>query len=462
MRFDGYPLEAAIDDHIYFSKEASSGGAGFAGRRLRVQLNGNGVRLALAAATGVLLGGADARAADWKFDSEVLYYSETDRVTAIEPVVSARWDRGDGKALQFQAHGRLPDRRLGERRRTLDPSRRPTPRRRVTTPTPWAPAETPLDPTFLDTRWALDLGWETPLSAALAGDLRSQRLDRVRLRLGRRQRRRWRGTSISATRTLSFGVSVGYDQINPVGGVPRPLAAMSPEVPDERRPLNRLGGLGLQVGLRPAGRPHAGDRPAVARPDQLQPGQERRLPDRSVQAGERGRRAPGADQGEPVATALRSRGPTAAPSRVSTWPTSDGPRERRASTSSYRYPLGRLAGALAHRRPALPLGSRGGAICSRTLRYYPQSAADFYARFLAGRRTAARARQRRLPARRADRLDVRHQVRATAARTSANGTSSSSTTGRAATQPRGPPDALAGLDLFPSVEAVMVQVGCNF
>jgi hypothetical protein len=31
MRFDGYPLEAALDDHIYFSKEASSGGAGFAG-----------------------------------------------------------------------------------------------------------------------------------------------------------------------------------------------------------------------------------------------------------------------------------------------------------------------------------------------------------------------------------------------------------------------------------------------
>jgi Domain of unknown function (DUF4266) len=31
MRWDGYPLEAAIDDHIYFSKEASSGGAGFAG-----------------------------------------------------------------------------------------------------------------------------------------------------------------------------------------------------------------------------------------------------------------------------------------------------------------------------------------------------------------------------------------------------------------------------------------------
>jgi hypothetical protein len=31
MRLDGYPVDAAIDDHIYFSKEASSGGRGFGG-----------------------------------------------------------------------------------------------------------------------------------------------------------------------------------------------------------------------------------------------------------------------------------------------------------------------------------------------------------------------------------------------------------------------------------------------
>jgi len=31
MQLDGYPVDAAIDDHIYFSKEASSGGRGFAG-----------------------------------------------------------------------------------------------------------------------------------------------------------------------------------------------------------------------------------------------------------------------------------------------------------------------------------------------------------------------------------------------------------------------------------------------
>ncbi len=31
MQLNSDPLEAAIDDHIYFSKEASSGGRGFGG-----------------------------------------------------------------------------------------------------------------------------------------------------------------------------------------------------------------------------------------------------------------------------------------------------------------------------------------------------------------------------------------------------------------------------------------------
>jgi len=31
MQLDPYPLQTAADDHIYFSKEASSGGRGFAG-----------------------------------------------------------------------------------------------------------------------------------------------------------------------------------------------------------------------------------------------------------------------------------------------------------------------------------------------------------------------------------------------------------------------------------------------
>ena len=31
MRLDSNPVDAAIDDHVYFSKEASSGGRSFAG-----------------------------------------------------------------------------------------------------------------------------------------------------------------------------------------------------------------------------------------------------------------------------------------------------------------------------------------------------------------------------------------------------------------------------------------------
>ena len=31
MQLNAYPLEAATDDHTYFSKEASSGGRGFGG-----------------------------------------------------------------------------------------------------------------------------------------------------------------------------------------------------------------------------------------------------------------------------------------------------------------------------------------------------------------------------------------------------------------------------------------------
>ena len=31
MALDAHPLDAAIDDHVYFSKEAASGGRGFGG-----------------------------------------------------------------------------------------------------------------------------------------------------------------------------------------------------------------------------------------------------------------------------------------------------------------------------------------------------------------------------------------------------------------------------------------------
>jgi uncharacterized protein DUF3570 len=199
---------------------------------------GNRVRAALAAATGMLLGGSKAGAADWKFDSQVLYYSESDRVTAIEPVVTARWDRGEGKALNLKL---TVDSLTGASASGAAPSSQP---QTYTTPSGHgsyeiSPGDTPLDPSFLDTRWALGMSWEMPLSPlwrATFGANASTEYDydsfSVNAALARDFNRR--------NTTVSLGVSAGRDEIGPVGGVPRPLAPMSPEVPDDQGPLNRI------------------------------------------------------------------------------------------------------------------------------------------------------------------------------------------------------------------------------
>ncbi|MBP9145562.1 MAG: DUF3570 domain-containing protein [Thermoanaerobaculia bacterium] len=212
-----------------------------------MQLNrDNSVRLALAAATGVLLGCPAAQADGWSFDSQVLYYSETNRVTAIEPVVSARWDRGDGKALNFRL---TVDSLTGASANGATPSSRA---QTYTTPSGHGsyatqPGETPLDTSFLDTRWALNMSWEKPLSPlwkATFGANVSTEYDygsySVNAVLARDFNQR--------NTTLSLGAALGYDTVDPVGGLPEPLGSMSPEVPGGGEddgggvpPLNRIG-----------------------------------------------------------------------------------------------------------------------------------------------------------------------------------------------------------------------------
>ncbi|PUB85500.1 MAG: hypothetical protein DBP01_14330, partial [gamma proteobacterium symbiont of Ctena orbiculata] len=74
---------------------------------MRVQLKKQKkIRTALTAATCSLLGiqGTDATAeeGEWDFDSAVLFYSEVDRVSAIEPVVTAKRDFGDERFLNLK------------------------------------------------------------------------------------------------------------------------------------------------------------------------------------------------------------------------------------------------------------------------------------------------------------------------------------------------------------------------
>jgi Domain of unknown function (DUF4266) len=105
MQFDGEPLDSKLDDHLYFSKEASSGRPNLRRRRLRTQLTSTLCRetsagVALAAAACTLLGfPAEAQIADyldkgidiakdWNLDTALAYYHENGRIQAVEPVVS--------------------------------------------------------------------------------------------------------------------------------------------------------------------------------------------------------------------------------------------------------------------------------------------------------------------------------------------------------------------------------------
>ena len=62
------------------------------------------LRSALAMATCSLLGAGAANAGDgeWQIDTALLYYGETDRVSAVEPVVSATHDLGDEETLNIK------------------------------------------------------------------------------------------------------------------------------------------------------------------------------------------------------------------------------------------------------------------------------------------------------------------------------------------------------------------------
>ena len=415
---------------------------------------GKRVRLALAAATGALLSGVEARGGDWKFDSEVLYYSETDRVTAIEPVVAVRWSPGDGRTLQIKL---TVDSLTGASASGAAPSTRV---QTYTTPSGHDTyavnaGDTPLDPTFLDTRFALNATWEAPLSP----------LWRASLGLNVSTEYDYNSAAVSAAlardfdqrnRTLSFAFSVGRDQVDPVGGVPRPLAAMSPEVPGNEGPLNRLAKsdtksvYDLLVGLT-----QVIDRRSLVQLNYSLGKSEGYLTDpyKLVSVVEE---SSGASAGELYESRPDSR------TKQSLYVAyKRGVRTDDAIDASYRFLWDdwQVRSQTVELRYRWDLG-RAGYLQPRA-RYYTQTAADFYARFL---RAGAQLPQHASADYRLGELTdwtfglkygrpLLHErewnVRLELFRQNAQA-------------PRGPPDSLAGLELYPSVEAVMVQIGCNF
>jgi hypothetical protein len=173
--------------------------------------------------------GANAHAAEnpWQVETSGLFYSESDgRVSAVEPVVSARKEYADEHVLNLKLvvdalTGATPSGALPSN--TVQTFTRPSGNGSYTV----QPGELPLDDTFHDTRVALSANWEQPLT------------DRLRSQIGVNFSREYDFTSLGISgnlardfndrnTTLSAGINLESDWIEPEGAIPTPFGAMQP------------------------------------------------------------------------------------------------------------------------------------------------------------------------------------------------------------------------------------------
>ncbi|MGF1546605.1 MAG: DUF3570 domain-containing protein [Thiotrichales bacterium] len=181
------------------------------------------IRVALGAAACALLNTAQAEHG-WEVDSAVLFYSEPDRVSAVEPVVSARKEIAPDEFLTVKA---TVDTLTGASANgatatnTVQTFTRPSGKGSYTT----APGETPLDDTFRDTRVALSANWDRPLNRLSRYNLGanvSKEYDYTSLGLSGQFSRDLNNRNT----TVSAGLAYALDAIEPEGGIPKPFASM--------------------------------------------------------------------------------------------------------------------------------------------------------------------------------------------------------------------------------------------
>lgn len=184
------------------------------------------VSCALAAATCSLLGTplhATEAQDGWKIDAAALLYSETDRVTAFEPVLGMSKQFSDDSELSMKL---MLDSLTGASHNGAMVSDQV---QTFTSPSGSAyttqPGNVPLDDSFKDTRTAFNLQYTRPWSRTLrwtAGTNFSSEYDfrSVAANAGLL----WDLNQKNTTLALSFGHE--SDQIDAVGGIPTPLSSM--------------------------------------------------------------------------------------------------------------------------------------------------------------------------------------------------------------------------------------------
>lgn len=189
---------------------------------------------ALAAATCSLLSGGHAVAQEndgaWKFDIAALFYAESDsRVSAIEPVFNATKTYNDGEVLNYKV---VFDTLTGASPNGATPSDSPQTFTRPSGNGSYTAnaGETPLDDTFRDTRGAVSANWSAPINRDweyAVGAYGSKEYDYLSLGMNGGLKRYLNQKNT----TLNFGLSFSADMIEPEGGNPIALAKMA--IPEE-------------------------------------------------------------------------------------------------------------------------------------------------------------------------------------------------------------------------------------
>ncbi|AWL13337.1 hypothetical protein HMF8227_02889 [Saliniradius amylolyticus] len=191
-----------------------------------MQLN-KPINQALAAATCALLGTsvhATEQDSDWQFDTALLYYGETDRVTAVEGVFNASKDFGDqrifnGKLVIDGLTGASANGAIAQP--NVQTFTRPSGNGQYDVQS----GETPLDDTFRDTRVQLNAQWSQPLWRDYQGSVGvhlSNEYDYRSVALNGSLARDFNRKNT----TVSLGLSYAFDQIDPEGGRPVALSSM--------------------------------------------------------------------------------------------------------------------------------------------------------------------------------------------------------------------------------------------
>jgi hypothetical protein len=198
-----------------------------------VQLSHKGkIASALAAATCALVPGAvqpsvaqeDQPGSPWKVDLALMHYGEADRIacTTVQFMIGRSYARERALTFGFSYDSLTGPSANGAQASAVAQT--------FTTPSgngvyTAGAGVTPLDPTFLDTRWAVNANWAQPLSRKWSWDAGlsfSTEYDYTHTGVNTRLARSFdRHNS-----TLSAALAVSADAISPVGGAPLPLAPM--------------------------------------------------------------------------------------------------------------------------------------------------------------------------------------------------------------------------------------------